>query len=747
MPRSSAARWPAPAIPDGAGTGPARPLGLSSRVRVLLVRSIGVLVFCLSSGLAVAQTVTVTSGEHGTFTRIVLQSPRAFRHTLREEGTELRIRIADIPLSLDRARVFRTIPRTRLSDIMLAGDTLVLARPCACPARIFIDRPGVLVIDLSDPIDDAGSTVAGNGEVPGPPEPLDPGSGPSFNPGSVGRALGHRLSSVAQELGREPEMPEASDLMSRLSALLASEIARGLVSPQQPAPSPRALGARGWPPVPDDLPANLRLRDAGRTPDQPTESPHAAVACPEPHHLAFLNLPAADDAFGHISRLRADMFGEFDRVDPDVARSLAQHYLSWALGAEARALIEMAPFDTAEGDLLGGIADLIEDVASNRRARLLALRDCAAPAGLLAVLVAPAGGGARLDGDALVTGFLELPPALRAAFGPDLVRRLIDAGAIDGARIVFDAIQRAHDRPDDGVMIRLAAEIDRARGDLSLARDRIAHAAPDDLAALLLRLDLDLARGVHAPIAALEDAVALAEADRTGATGRAVILLVVRHHDAAGRVAEGLRLLDRYVNWLGAALGRGDDDVDNLRRALWTTAVALPDVDLLELLLSRDDWRAVAIDPSIREPLIERLRALGLQGLIVDLAAAEPGRRDGQRGGDFAGAVTSSAELPGTPVAERVLTGLSNEAALPRAPAEEAGSPVIGSDRGPGDAVGSAPAPATMSGAADRLPILPDLRADPAPGSGPDNPMTRGLQAIDATDRLRRELRALGLSR
>lgn len=112
-------------------------------MRILL--AVLLLLPCLAS----AQSIRVRSGEHETFSRIViaLRQPSAWSLMRDEEG--YRLDMAAKP-ALDISRVFDLIPRRRIADIRKTPEGLHLSLGCDCHAVATEMRPGLIVLDVSD---------------------------------------------------------------------------------------------------------------------------------------------------------------------------------------------------------------------------------------------------------------------------------------------------------------------------------------------------------------------------------------------------------------------------------------------------------------------------------------------------------------------------------------------------------------------------------------------------------------------
>jgi hypothetical protein len=707
---------------------------------------LAVLLAVASLAPARAQVVRVTAGEHADFTRVVLQSAGSFAWSLAEDGADLRVVLPGRTLSADPETVFSRIPRTRLAALRIEGEALVLTRPCACPAEGFEDRPGVLVIDLRD-----GPPLTAT-----PPLPRPPGAAPATPGLNAGRALARRLAATVPDTdasGVAAVLPDPADLVGAIPAEIAAAMTRGLLPAPARARAPQVLGPSVELEGLSALPPNLALRGADEPVPAPEPDPDAQArqaACPDPSAFDALSMPPEQDFAAGLAMGRAGLYGEFDQPDPDRWQALATHYLQWGLGAEARQILDTDGLGIADRDLLGAMADLLEGHASNRRARLAGHLDCPGPVALLALLAAPPEHRPGPETGGIVASFQTLTPALREVLGPPLVRRLIAAGQIEGARIVREAVGRSS--PETEAL--LDALLEQGRGELARAAARLDGTGTDP-EALRLGLELALTRGEALPEARLRDAADLAETLRSTDQGRAIGELVLRHHALAGQLDAGFALLDRFVQWAPP----GPDHlarVDALRSVLWFAAAGRPDAEFLVLALGRGDWRDPALAPAAQAALAARFEALGLGQLAANLgdgraSAAPPAPTpamdlpEGQpaplREGEAPVATDPGATalpLPPGPVAAAPVT-----AAAGVGPVQTAGA-LAGSDREP-VAGGAAAPPPDPSQAAPPAPDTP-AQAAPAPRAAlptPEAALATGTDAMAQSQRRLAESEAL----
>lgn len=184
-----------------------------------MIRWLAILALVALSALpATAQAVRVRSGEHGDFTRLVLEYPGAVDWRVGRTADGYRLRLKDATPAYDLSAVFDLIGRSRLAAIWTDPENgdLAISIACACHAIPFEFRPGKIVIDLKDgpppkgssfeePLDDG--VVPANLEAPPPPRPRSrPLTHPVSHPVSqpVSQPVSETPNSAAVELVTTP---------------------------------------------------------------------------------------------------------------------------------------------------------------------------------------------------------------------------------------------------------------------------------------------------------------------------------------------------------------------------------------------------------------------------------------------------------------------------------------------------------------------------------------------------------------
>ncbi|MCB1405441.1 MAG: hypothetical protein KDK01_04060 [Rhodobacteraceae bacterium] len=490
---------------------------------------------------------------------------------------------------------------------------MILTIPCDCDTRAWEERPGLIVIDISDSL---APTVTAPQSPPLPTHRIDPARA-----AGLALALTHSQDQLRTE-GSPTETPPFSldGLTETLGRPIAEALGQGLLEPASAAPTdpPPVLlmPADDQPPV---LPDNMRIVSVTGRPDpsSPAEPP-LAESCLAASALEFLLTPSSEPFGTAFGRLTRQLYGEFDQPDPNARLALIELYLSNGFGAEARALIDNDSGPVVGREPLLGMSDLLENRNSNSRMRLAQMIGCSGPASLLAALAGASDADIRLAASSIALTFTELNAPLRAILGPPLANRLIEANAVDAARVVIGATRRSQwANPSD--LDVLDAQLDWVRGLPGDAVARLDYLAGSDVASLQTRLDLALAMGGTVQPSLLAQAESLASAHRNNAAGPDLMDAVARLHARNGAFQSSFETLDRLRSWLppeSAALGQ----TGTLRDALWrAVGDGADDLALMHSVLNRQDWQDPGLRIATRQTLARRLIDLGLARQAIAL--------------------------------------------------------------------------------------------------------------------------------
>lgn len=410
-----------------------------------------------------AQTIVVRSGDHPGFTRLTFAIPAGTAWSLRETGGGPRLTVALPDAAFDLSTVFRRIDRTRLRSLRDVGGAVELDLACDCVLSAFDAGRGLVAIDIRDgagwpvsaPMLPFAATQVYRFADPG--DVLRQSQGMQFliSPGDAG-PLHELLFPGAALLPGLTAVHRPHDILpdtriDRAREALVLQIGRaatkGMIETSAPVTllAPHPTDAPGSEEAPRPLPINLAATtaiDAAVTDRQTRRPAQTGVTC-LPDDALSLHAWAgeADFATGAADHW-ARLFGEFDAIDPQVARDLVRLYLHFGFGTEALKIIALLPDPDPGFSPLAELARLIEGgpVTGVFDGQILCNGDVA----LWSMLSAS---GSPQDPVPAITAveraFQRLPPGLQTLVGERVAARLTMAGADAAAERVLGRILRA----------------------------------------------------------------------------------------------------------------------------------------------------------------------------------------------------------------------------------------------------------------------------------------------------------------
>ena len=426
-------------------------------------------------GPASAETVRVYSGEHGDFTRLVIELPSEADWTVGRtpEGYAFAVS-GSTPPDYDLAAVWQRIARTRVAalDIDAATGALKLTLGCDCHLFPFEYQPGVVVLDIKPgPAPQGSAFESAFADQPPAAPPL---------PGDTTVASYNWLSTPSETSTRLPvktlplPLPTGEVSLEPIRDALLEQIARGAADgivdmgrllPDQAAPAKEAV-ALPW--------SNIRIGESPgilvSDPDDFAEGARPSAACAADEDLDLTAWGESGSPIDLLSTARSGLFGEFDAADPEAILRSVRLHLYLGFGAEAEQQAGLLDQDSEDGPMaLYRSMALLVDGESDPDTPFASMLDCDGAAALWAALARdrlPAGPG--VNRDAILRAFLALPPHLRSHLGSPLAEKFLARDDADAVRVIRDAIERTPDA-DPGAVALLDAESDLHLGDAGAA--------------------------------------------------------------------------------------------------------------------------------------------------------------------------------------------------------------------------------------------------------------------------------------
>lgn len=621
------------------------------------------LVLSLLALPSLAQTVLVRSGEHEGFTRLVLDFPErvAWQTTPRADGIALRFPSRRPVFDLSQA--FDRLTQGRLAGVDASDDPgqLNLKFGCACTTRAFWHGRSMLVIDI---LADAQATEPPEPQAGHPAYPAQfDGARSSLPvpPESVAARL--VTSALAEEVEIATPAPSVSppmqeETLSAMRSLLLEqiaqsanqavlqpvrprEIARGTAPPDVPlAPSGKSTPANKTSPAlapprvraVAQLPSgNLRVqdnRDLGRGAGLPMARPALVLtSCLPDMALDVATWGRQASLPEQLGVLYPGLVGEFDTINADVVRELAQLYIYFGFGLEARQVLNLAP--TKDQDILLEMAWLVDDPDNAPTApRLSELLECSGRSAFWAALAHEVIPEDRLlDHQAILQTFTELPNHLRQHLGPALARKLLVAKHRETSDMILRQLAPADQTATAGeTMAR--AELALAQGDIdtadlklgqSMARNEL-HSAE----ALVKLIDTRLSRNKPITYDTAQLAGAIFQENRGTHLGQRLGRVYLLALAASQSYREAFTEFDRIVSDLPP-----ETITDTRAGMLRLLLLQADDAEFLRQVFNEQKPSFASISADLGEQIAGRVFTLGFADLAAEILGAakvtEPG--------------------------------------------------------------------------------------------------------------------------
>ncbi len=449
-------------------------------------------------GVATAEPVRVQTGEHAEFTRVVLIIPTGAEWQLGRRDNSYVMRLPGTD-GYETRGFFDLIPKDRIAAVSQDPDAgeLRLQLGCSCYAEAFLDRPGVLVIDIRDGTASPGSpfeTVldmlpddsAARGPVPNttyltqrePILPLFPQQR-SETVSEVVEAV--QPAAVINVPVQEPDLPVEGSVISDLAALeqsVTESLGRALSQGLLETDLGNSTGDAGAPTINnlEDRPApGLRVAtsiDRAAIPDDPfAPTTQQGNTCLPGQYFDVASWGDERPYAAQIGEARAQLTGEFDRLEEEAVTTLARRYIYFGFGREAQQVLKLDAVTSQERLYLAAIANIIdgEPVDTDLFAQQVS---CQSEVALWAALAFSDGAlDSQLDRPSVLRTFKSLPPALQSHLAPRLTERFVAIGDNDAAFQALDVVRDVSDAPLDAALAEVS--LNRALGKDEVAAEQL----------------------------------------------------------------------------------------------------------------------------------------------------------------------------------------------------------------------------------------------------------------------------------
>ena len=293
-----------------------------------------------------AEVVTVRSGEHENFTRLVFPLPNA-EMTWSLDQTVLRIDGED--LEFDFSKVFDRIPRTRLEAIRQEKNSVVVQLNCACETRAFRFSEKSIVLDIADPTLEQEANAENETT-----DAIELETKRLMVDQEVRKDLKQSVIGLDQHIDKEPRNTESSEnLRAELETAMQQTFLKPSKSQKEKRQQPEKVmmeHSSSVPPVdPNANPQqNFTLHasnnlDAFLQLELDALNQRSKQHCAREKAVSFEQWDMETPPLEKVSTLRRGLVGEFDKVDSATAIELASLLTYLTFGAEAREVLYLVP--------------------------------------------------------------------------------------------------------------------------------------------------------------------------------------------------------------------------------------------------------------------------------------------------------------------------------------------------------------------------------------------------------------------
>ncbi|MFO1203548.1 MAG: hypothetical protein U1E58_13020 [Tabrizicola sp.] len=536
---------------------------------------------------ASAETARVLSGEHGDFTRLVIELPAGESWTVgRTPGGYAFAANSDAQPAFETGSVWQRIGRTRLTALEVDPETgaLQLTLGCDCHIFPFEYQPGIVVLDITPGPAPEASAFEAAFVPPGQTEasPKEKTATASYDWLATAKTA---TPPAPQPLPLESGGVSLQPLRDQLLEQIARGAADGVVDMELPGKPKLVAGPEG------DAPwSNVRLgEEAGLIVTQPNgliPEPRPDAHCAAPEELDLSTWGGDKPPHDLLAEAHNDLFQEFDVPDDEAVLHSVRLLLYLGFGAEARQTADILGTSADAGPLplYRSMAFLI-DGDSDPQTPFAGMLECEGPAALWAALAhdrLPPGPG--VNRDAILQAFQALPPHLKRQLGPGLAEKFLALDDVEAARIIRDGLKRTPEA-DPAAVALLDAEAELHGGDADSALTHAATAVEldgdqaDSLVALVeasFRKLQPMDPTVAEALQALQDET---EGTEEGpAVDRAVVLALALSGQTDAAFAQGAQSGGTEADLWRVVEARATDD-DFLRHAILPSEILRPGVE------------------------------------------------------------------------------------------------------------------------------------------------------------------------
>ena len=491
------------------------------------------MIFVLWSSGASAQAL-VRSGEHTTFSRLVVYIPDTQDWEFDETGAGYRLILTEWDAGFDTSTIFERMPQTRVNSVTSNRSELEIGLVCDCTVTTERIEGVGLIVDISDSSDEG---IASFSQTPSSPQ--------LSLPDRLGRSTAQSNLDLVELKDDDPVDPALNAFRKSLFEGLGRSASLELVDVENFSAKTRSRPP-GQATNLSEVDENGRIRVTTAVEDA-TKSRGSNVLgsqnaqCVSPRGFAIHGW-GTDDQFGsQFSLLRRDLLSEFDAVDDDKVLELARLYLYFGLGFEARALVKQFELSSSQSYVILGLSHILEPDFFSSDEIALDTRGCGPEATPWSVLGRREGTPVtKQEAVETISEFARWPRHLQEQLGSKLIAILAASNRNESVEIIKNTLSR-----ENGTL-PAAVKISDERFSISTSESleellEIALSGTDQ-AAPALSLYLARALEQHIPIGddMIDLAGAFSEEMNNTETGDTLAGLIIEALVSSGRVDDAI---------------------------------------------------------------------------------------------------------------------------------------------------------------------------------------------------------------
>lgn len=463
------------------------------------------LILALAPSEVLSQKINVRSGAHEGFTRLVLDVPSSNSWTLQPTTNGAKLIVENHDEGFDTSRVFDKIDNTYLTIIQSNASELNLQFSCVCVANAFNANSTMIAIDISELAADPASK-----------------SPPVYTHNFTNRIFSEYKSPLSSTIRLMPTFrafkrhqkrksyaavddsqvfiieslrdQEAVNNGTRLEdgqITLKKYFTESMIKALFMSRSSNIRNGHS-----EGKKLKLQRDTEGTAHSKIDEKSHYSknssniqitlpinissqnkrieeIKCLNPDLLNFQNWDAKVDMIALVANINRHIYSESGNIDLEQVWRLAQAYLTYGFGTEAKDIISISNDLTQEDYALLSVADIIENRPEKYNRFPNALENCDDDFLLWRILSASNNHIlTKEEIDSTLMALSKLPVQLRKIVGPQLSQRFLTAGNHEASAAVLRIIGQRDETKSPATQLE-AAKLDMKKGQIKLAENKL----------------------------------------------------------------------------------------------------------------------------------------------------------------------------------------------------------------------------------------------------------------------------------